>query len=707
MREAPTSKLPGRPATPLAGQPPARSRLAILRQLWTSHALVRLIVLVCAYAALAIIFTWPLAAHLGDGVFSPIDPIDSIWRIGQAHDRLLHDPARLFDANVLYPYPRSYLFDELIVGAALLTLPLRLFTQNPIAIYNLGVLATFVLSGLAMYALARHLRCPRLAAFVAGLIYAFAPLRFTQFDHIGLLSAQYFPLIILCLDRLFAAPRWRYAFALAALLALQALSSQYYALYLVFVVGGFVALRLVQLGWRRFPGSALWMRLLVAGFLAVLPVLPFALAYRAVQAEHAFARPIDENTRYSASLASFVTAGPRNALWGDPTAPLREIGAYSPERDLFLGLAALLLALVGALTAWRRPLPQYLLLLGAGSVILACGPILYASNDPASVLFTHLPYGYLYRYLPGFDAMRAPARLGIFYGLSVAALAALGLRWLLARLALWQRRRADTATPVARRWRAALAILAIAAICAESANRPYPVSTLESGAAIPPVYQWLAAQPDAEVVIHLPLIAKRDRNNNRYQYFSLYHRARVVNGSSDILPTGYLSLAEEIHRGPTNRSLRAMQGLGVNYIVVHYGNLTDRLAARHRQFFKAETELAVEVASFGDDVIYRLEPTDEFNRLRALIPPDASVYLAQDEAQETYIGMLGWVLRENRLYARVPTAFGQRIVGPPLPGEPCDYAVLHRKDNPAAVGFAGATVIWEDETARVYRRTTP
>ncbi|MFN8516025.1 MAG: hypothetical protein U0232_26030 [Thermomicrobiales bacterium] len=469
-----------------------------------------------------------------------------------------------------------------------------------------------------------------------------------------------------------------------------------------------MGLRLVQLGWRHFPGPALWVRLLVAGFLAVLPLLPFAFAYRAVQAEHAFARP--STREYSLlRLPRPPSSPPGRAMRSGATPP-----PPAPDRCL-LPRARPLPRAGGAAPGtrrrahpWRRPLAQYLLLLGAGSVILACGPILYASNDPASVLFTHLPYGYLYRYLPGFDAMRAPARLGIFYGLSVAALAALGLRWLLARLALWQRRRAATATPAAaRRWRVALAILVVAAICAESANRPYPVSALESGSEIPPVYQWLAAQPDADVVIHLPLIAKRDRNNNRYQYFSLYHRARVVNGSSDILPTGYLSLAEEIHRGPTNRSLRAMQGLGINYIVVHYGNLTDRLAARHRQFFKAETELAVEVASFGDDVVYRLEPTDDFDRLRALVPPAASVYLAQDEAQETYIGMLGWVLRDNRLYARVPTTFGQRIAGPPRPGEPCDYAVLHRKDNPAAVGFAGATVIWEDETARVYRRITP
>jgi hypothetical protein len=173
------------------------------------------------------------------------------------------------------------------------------------------------------------------------------------------------------------------------------------------------------------------------------------------------------------------------------------------------------------------------------------------------------------------------------------------------------------------------------------------------------------------------------------------------------VPTGFRSLAEEVHRGPTNRSLRAMQGLGVTHIVVHHGNLTERLSARHRQFFRAETELATEVASFDGDVVYRLEPTDRYARLRASIPREASVYLAQDEALETYIGMLGWVLRENRLYARVPTAFGQRSAGPPRAGECCDYAVLHGKDDPAAAGFAGATLIWEDETARIYRRAGP
>src|SRR5687768_912380 len=140
-------------AVPPAGQRTPTGGVRALRRVVVAQPLIRLLGLSLAYAALAICFTWPLAAHLSAGVFSSIDPVDSTWRIGLAHERLLTAPWRLFDAGVLYPHPRSYLFDELIVGAALLTLPLRLFTQNPVAIYNLGVLATFILCRLAMYAL--------------------------------------------------------------------------------------------------------------------------------------------------------------------------------------------------------------------------------------------------------------------------------------------------------------------------------------------------------------------------------------------------------------------------------------------------------------------------------------------------------------------------------------------------------------------------
>ena len=664
--------------------------------------------LLLAYTALTVLFTWPIAAHLSDHLRSSGDPLDSVWRVAWGQERLLRAPWRLFDGNTFYPYPRSYLFDELLFGSAVLSLPLRLVTANPIAIYNLTLLATFVLSALAMYALARRLRCHQAAAFAAGLIYAFAPLHMAHLDHLSLMSGQYLPVVILLLDRLFAAPRWRDALALALVLAMQALSSQYYAYYLAFAVAGFLLLRVAQLSWhRQFPGRAVWSRLIVAGGLAALAVLPFAIGYGTVRSDYQFQRSMEHNIFFAANVTSFFTADSRNWLWGQLTAPLRALGPYTFERIMFPGLLALLLGLAGAIVSWRRWLAQYFILLGAGSALLALGPGLYLTGDPQSLRFAPLPYRYLYDHLPGFDAMRVPARIGVLYGLSVAALAGLGLTWLLERVARWRRPRALPGTAARGAGAAVLAGLVIGGICLESANRPATLEPIATGDRVPQVYRWLATQP-VVALIELPfVIPKHDRVSNSYQYYSLYHRHETVNGSADIVPAGYKSLAEELYRGPTPRALAILQGLGVTHVVVHYDLLGTQLGATTRETLDSLPDQVRAVASFGDAVVYRLAETDRFARLRAMVPREASIYLAQEGPWETYIGMLGWILRDNALYARVPTGFGQDRVMPPQPGARYDYAVLHRRDDPAAVGFADADLIWEDDVARVYRRKGP
>ncbi len=705
--EADRTAPPASTATVAAASAITRERAGVSTRPWALTAQIALLTL--CYAALAVLFTWPLAAHLGGGIVSPLDPLDSVWRVAQGQRQLLHDPARLLDANIFYPYARSYLFDELLLGAALLTLPLQLFTGNPILIYNLAVLGTFVLSGLAMHALARHLGCGHAAALVAGIGYAFAPFHLDHLPHLGLLSGQYFPLIILFLDRLFVAPRWRDAVLLGLMLALQALSAQYYALYLVFVVAGFVGLRLVQLAVRRrFPGPRVWGRLVAAGALAALLVLPVAVAYRAVQGEFSFERSLDENVLYSSNLASFVTVDARNRVWGEATAPLREQGRYSPERNAFPGAIVLILALVGAIVSWRRWLAQYLILLGLAAAVLALGPVLQLTGDSASRIVSRMPYGFLYVNLPGFDAMRVPARFNILYGLAVAALAGLGLHWLLAKIGAWwtdrtPARRAATAQLLP----LGLAAVLIAGVVGESINKPYPITDVPTGAAIPGVYQWLAAQPGA-VAAELPLLISKERGaellNNRYQYYAFWHGRPVVNGAGNVAPKGYQALYYEFRDGPTPRALSVLQGLGVTHLIVHYDQLDAARAASVRERLGAASGQIAEVAAFGPDVAYRLTPTDRFTALRALIPPAATIYLSREDSTGAYGGMLGRVLRENPIYTRVRVDYGQEYAGSPDPQARYDYAILYRQEDPAAVGFAGASVVWEDEVVRVYRR---
>jgi hypothetical protein len=670
--------------------------------------------LVLAYALLTVLFTWPIATRLTDHIPDYGDPVDSAWRLGWGQEQLLRDPLAIFDANIFYPYARSYLFDELILGIALITLPLRLVTDNPILIYNLAVLSSFVLSALAMYALARRLRCPPVAAFAAGLIYAFAPLHMAHLTHLGLLSGQYFPLAILLLDRIFdpdpaatTPARWRDAVLLALVLALQALSAQYYAFYLIFVVGGFVGLRVVQgAARRRLPPPAAWARLAVAGALAGLAVVPFFLGYRQVQGDYTVERSIAQNAYYSANLASFFTADGQNLLWGTLTAPLRAFGRYTFERNMFPGLLALGLALVGALTSWRRPLAQYLIGLGLGAAILALGPNLYLTADNKSLVFDRMPYGFLYYRLPGFDSMRVPARIGILYALSVAGLAALGLTWLLGRAAAW---RPALAPQTRRRLAAGLAALVIAGIGVESLNRPFRPVPLATREAAPPVYRWLAAQPSAPM-IEVPFVIPDhpDRHGmlgDLYQFYSLYHGQPVVNGSANVVPKGYKALYYELREGVTPRAVTILQGLGVAHLVVHYDELDGAAAGRTRALLDGGTPGISVAASFGGDVVYRLAPNDRLAELRSRIPPDATIYLSRGEDPTgAYGGMLARVLAPNPIYTRVRVEFGRDYAGTPDQAARYDYAILYGYEDPASAGFAGARVVWEDEVVRVYGR---
>lgn len=665
----------------------------------------RLAGLTLVYAALAILFTWPLATQLGTAIVSPLDPLDSVWRVAEGQYRLLHHPGTLLDANIFYPYRNSYLFDELLLGAALLTLPLHLFTANPILIYNVAILGTFILSGLGMHALARHLGCGTPGALAAGAAYAFAPFHLDHLPHLGLLSGQYFPLIILLLDRLFAAPRRREALALAALLALQALSAQYYALYLILVVGGFVTLRLTQLAVRRqFPDRGVWLRLLAAGALAASLVLPVAVAYRSVQGEFSFERSLDENVLYSSNLASFFTVDERNRAWGQATAPLREQGRYTPERNAFPGAIVLILAALGLLGAWRRRLVQYLALLGLVAAILMLGPVLQITGDPATRTWTRMPYGFLYAHLPGFDSMRVPARFNILYGLAVAALAGVGLTWLLGRIGAWRARLtglAGRALPLG------LAALLLGGIVAESLTLPYSLMPLTTAATMPPAYRWLAAQPNS-VLAEVPLLISKERGaellNNQYQYYSFYHQRPTVNGSGNVAPKGYQALYYELRDGTTPRALAILQGLGVTHLIVHYDRLTPASAAKTRATLGAATDQVREAATFDRDVVYALTPTARFAQLRARIPAGATIYLSREDPTGAYGGMLGYILRDNPIYTRVRVDYGQEYAGSPDPNARYDYAILYPQEDPASVGFADGVVVWQDEVVRVYGR---
>ena len=159
---------------------------------------------------------------------------------------------RWWDAPAFFPYPGTLSYSEHLLGLLPIAAPLHWLTGSPIIAYNVTFLLTFVLSGTAAYILGRELTGRRDAAWVAGLAYAFAPYRFSQIAHLQVLASFWMPLALAALHRYARdrRPRWLAAFAGATLM--QGLANGYYLAYFPVLVGLWVAWFACRAGcWRQ------------------------------------------------------------------------------------------------------------------------------------------------------------------------------------------------------------------------------------------------------------------------------------------------------------------------------------------------------------------------------------------------------------------------------------------------------------------------
>jgi hypothetical protein len=314
-----------------------------------------------AYLVLAVIATWPLIRGIGRDVPADLgDPVFVMWALAWDCEQLLAilsgDVSRLFtffDANIFHPAPLTLAYSEHFIAQALQILPVWAVTRNPLLCYNLLFLSTFVLSGLGAYLFVRELTGNPRAAFVAGVLFAFAPYRFPQGSHLQVLSSQWMPFALYGLRRYFDSfgttgpgGRWRPLLGASAALVAQNLSCMYYLMFF----SPFVAAYVLWEVWRRrlWPRRRLWIHLAVAAGIVFVLTVPLLLPYVLVQEQLQIARSRGELSVYAADVYSYFTAVREQLVWGD-------IARVYPkaEGDLFPGVIAVLLAFIGVVT-WRR-----------------------------------------------------------------------------------------------------------------------------------------------------------------------------------------------------------------------------------------------------------------------------------------------------------------------------------------------------------------
>jgi hypothetical protein len=582
------------------------------------------------FVILSLVLLYPLPFHLAGAVEDQQDALLNVWITAWDGHQLLADLLHLFDANIFYPYSRTLAYSELLLGNGLLALPITAATGNPVLGYNLVLVLSFILSGFGTYLLLLRLTRAAGAGFVGGLVFAFSSYRLTNLAQAQLLITQWMPLALFALLQLLRHPRPRAVVAFVLFFCLQALSSLYYGILLALAVLALVLWHvLFRVGRPVAERRSLSLYLLLAAGCCALILLPFALPYFEVQHDLGFERSLADSEPFSASLRQYLMVPPGSVLYGHrlPSEDRPIAGGY-PVDALFPGFVASLLAAWGLIRGRGRTRWFFLLLLLA-AFCLSLGPRLYlAPGEPAGPN-VGLPYSWLYAVVPGFKALRAPARfdalvmlaLAVLAGYGVASLGRLKIPALLAGLVLLE----------AFVWPAAHAV---------------PVAV---GAKVPPVYRWLVDEP-AGPILELPMAFTSGGPKLEYQYLSTYHWRTTPDGYSGFIPPKHGQIGYEMERFPSERSVSLLQALGVRYVVVHTARYAP-LAWLEVQGAAAEVQDLTQVASLGTDVVYQVAPRTsrpDGLEMSAYFPPLAA-------AGQPYTAYVIAVNHGQRSYAVRPT----------------------------------------------------
>lgn len=484
------SVAPGASAAPAGGEPrrPAAAVWALV-----------------GYLGVLAVVAWPLLAGLGTRMQGLGDAGSFMWGFWWLREALATGQDPFVTDMIFAPVGTPLAFHTGMPLVAAASIPLQALTGTVVA-YHLIVAATPVCSAMAAYALARDLRQPPAAAFVAGAAFGFAPALVDRLaiEHLNLAVVAWLPLGVLALRRALAHPSALRAAALGAVLALALWTDLTVLVFTVLAVAAYLA------GWvwrhrrsdRAWAAAVLrlWPATPVAGLLAA-PLL-VAMARVVLAGEYPEVPGLGGSTQYSADVASFVLPSTRHRWLGGLVAPLYGTLQGRPlDGAATIGLVTLALAATGLWAARPRrreaaPVVWWAALLAIAGVALALGPQLHvlgrtvaplglgtADEGPISPL---LPFTWI-QVVPVLEGLRSPVRFLTLTALGLALVAGAGF----ARLTAGRSRGVTVA-----------AVVVVAALVAGESASAFPTLTTSRR---PAVYEVIARDPSDALVVNVPL----------------------------------------------------------------------------------------------------------------------------------------------------------------------------------------------------------
>ena len=479
------------------------------------------------FVALAVVHTWPLAS--APGLLSRNDVADTVlheWILAWVAHQLVTDPLRLFDANIFYPERYTLAYSDHLIVQSVMGAPLTWAGFSPVLVHNVVLIAGYALTGWTTALVVARWTGSRAAGLLSGSLVAFSAFTLTRLPQIQDLHFEFFPLVLLALDRLLLNHRVRDALALAGWYVLQSLTGTY---LMVFTAISIVAATMARpRDWLGSRFAAVAPKAALAAVVAIAALTPFLLPYLAVSREAGLSRSLEETARYSAVFTDYLAAA---GTFHFETWSRR----FWQGDGLFPGVTALILSVIAIVMApgLKDRRIRMVLVMGVVTFALSFGP-------------AFPPYRWLYNVFPLLTGIRGAVRLGQIVIAAAGILAGFGLAAMLKR--------------VPGRVAAPLAFAVILAANFEAFRAPLGYTEYRG---IPEFYESLRHAGDDAVVVSMPFYASPQFHlNDRFMLASTRFWKPMVNGYSGFKPASFYRNVEALRSFPDEASISHLRTLG-------------------------------------------------------------------------------------------------------------------------------------------------
>ncbi|MEN8154097.1 MAG: hypothetical protein ABFR75_08740 [Acidobacteriota bacterium] len=468
--------------------------------------------------------------------------------------------------NTMVPYKKAFAFSENLIGLTPFSAFIRIFTKNPVFFTNLLSLLLVFLTLVMSYKIFEKLFGGKLNSVAGAIMFSLYPWSMKEFSlgRFHMLGVFWIPLILFFNIQFWKKNEKKYLMLMSLFWFWTFLINIYIGIFLT------VFLLFFNFFWFLYEkGLFTGKKILTWGvslFLVWLLMAPVFLIYKKAGSDLGMVRTLGDQVNYTGPLNSWITVPDENWLYGKflkilPTGTRDGI----VENYMFPGFIAILFFVVSFFVKRIPPWLKGIRLTGLFMAILSLGPFL-----PGLSVKIPLPFSVLWYIFPPLQATRNPHRFALFAVISFAILTAYLLKRLFGN----------------RKYYVPIAMIFIAFISVESLTMEKSERAMAASAET--FYSFLNMDSNDHIVAEIPFGMHTDL---RAMAGSTYFWHRTVNGVSGLRPPLQTQLENEIREFPSEHSIKILQSLGVNRIVInerYYGKRIKNLYKKLENFQRVQ-----------------------------------------------------------------------------------------------------------------------